>query len=594
MQYFIKDNYYFDIDHLNQLRITGPENHLLMGLTFPRDLYVTIKDYFIENDQLSILVSVPVKSIMLALPLVTDIRSLRNLTEPVSPKPTYEQLIIHGNKDILPRTIKKEASEGLTIIKFINEYTDFQDKKIIYGSSIEVSADFTVELKDNYFSIRGNEHINFKIKTISNIIIEKKITTTIFKENRTIDAARFNATLRDLYAQTTPHIEHLILTNKTSSFEYGTIFPRDWIESADLGKGDLTQETVDYMYEQSMINISESGEGWHEDLVGEFRIKIKNITEHVDRKMIDIEPHYILGIKNVSKEFLLKEENHQKLKRVAKFICRQAKEQQYITFKPTDIADDYFLVGNWRDSIKAFPSQQSPLAPYDVNCVFYPMSLRFIRQYHDYFDITDLDELTELITHWDNQKNKFRLYHHDNIIGYSLALHGKKNRPLAVSHLDESYDLFYGLPSLEEISSFATKIQHEDFFYTPVGPILVAADDDDFSTKEYHGKVIWPKQVAFSVAGLTKQYYRGINENWPWPLLQNIRQAIVKTSEAFFKGISDLGGIPELYYYDEKTNSARYYTDQDDFEGQMSFIQLWSAVGARRIMHDYLSVTDRI
>lgn len=180
------------------------------------------------------------------------------------------------------------------------------------------------------------------------------------------------------------------------------------------------------------------------------------------------------------------------------------------------------------------------------------------------------------------------------LIGYSLALHGRKNIPLPVSHLDESYDLFYGLPSLEEISSFASKIQDEDFFYTPVGPILVSADEDSFTTKEYHGKVIWPKQVAFAVAGLTKQYHRGLNENWPWPLIQNIRQSIIKTSEAFFKGITDLGGVPELYYYDPQRNIARYYTDQEEYEGQMSFIQLWSAVGARRIIHDYLTVTENM
>lgn len=594
MNYFIKDNYYFDIDYLNQLRITGPGNHLLLGLTFPRDLAISVNEYDIKEEQLVIKLSLPVKSILLALPLVTDIRTLRSLIEPVSPKPTYEQLILLEKKDILPRKVEQHRTKISTKLLFCNEYTDTQNKIIQYGCEFIFVPSYEVELHEKSFSIRSDQELIFTIKTVSNVIIERKIKSSLFNQKEKIPIKKFGSTVADLYDQAKNHVEHLVLANKTSSFEYGTIFPRDWIESADLGKGDLSQETIDYMYSQSMINISENGEGWHEDLVGEYKYKITDATEHVDRKMIDIEPHYILGLPTVSKEFLLTEDHHQKLKKVAQYIYTNALKLDYITFKKAISTEDYFQVGNWRDSILAFPSQKSPLAPYDVNCVFYPMSLRLMRQYHDYFEIDNIDEITTLINKWDKQKEKFRLYHHNNIIGYSLALHGTKNRPLSVSHLDESYDLFYGIPSLEEISSFATKVQSSDFFYTPVGPLLVASDEENFTTKEYHGKVIWPKQVAFTVAGLTKQYQRGIRETWPWPLLQDIKQAIIKTSEAFFQGITDLGGIPELYYYDETQKRARYYTDQENFEGQMSLIQLWSAVGARRIIHDYLFVTEHI
>src|SRR5690606_21278000 len=198
-------------------------------------------------------------------------------------------------------------------------------------------------------------------------------------------------------------------------------FPRDWIESADLGKDDLTQDTVDYMYAQSMRFVSETGEGWHEDVVGEYKTKVADMSMHIDRKMIDIEPRYILGLKRLSKKFLTNEENHAKLRLVAHYILANAREQDYITFKkrPSETEEEYHPVGNWRDSYYAFPRQKSPLAPYDVNCVFYPMALRIIREYYQYFQIEDVDGLTELVTKWDRQKEKFRLYHPGGVIGYS-------------------------------------------------------------------------------------------------------------------------------------------------------------------------------
>lgn len=593
MQYYIKNNFYFDIDHANQLRITGPENHLLLGLTFPKELAVTIDSYAIHHDQLQVCLTIPVSELELSIPIVTDIRTLRSFTEPVTPKPLYNQLVAANIADVTPRIINSNENKDTTNFIFTNQYYDLDQQLLSYGAELVFSKEYDVILNGTVLQIkaRSTTTIALTINTISTIAITKRINPDIFKEIKQITNPNIHSFVRDLYVQTQEHIEHLIANNKTSSFEYGTIFPRDWIESADLGKGDLKQEIVDYMYEQSMLNISDSGEGWHENIVGEYRTKVSDTSQHIDRKMIDIEPHYILGVEIVSKEFLTKEEHHTKFKKVANFIYNQATEHDYITFKRVQEAD-YYLVGNWRDSIKAFPSQKSPLAPYDVNCIFYPCALSLIQKYHDYFEIEDDEKLAALIKKWDKQKDKFRLYHHHNIIGYSLALHGKKNRPLAVAHLDESYDLFYGQPSLEEISSFATKIQDPDFFYTPVGPILVAADDEDLTTKEYHGKVIWPKQVAFSVAGLAKQYRRGQKENWPWPLLQHIRQAVIKTSEAFFKGVTDLGSVPELYYYDPQRNSARFYTDQEAIEGQMSLIQLWSAVGARRIIHEYLAITE--
>lgn len=120
--------------------------------------------------------------------------------------------------------------------------------------------------------------------------------------------------------------------------------------------------------------------------------------------------------------------------------------------------------------------------------------------------------------------------------------------------------------------------------------MLVAADEDEFTTGMYHGKVIWPKQAAYAVAGLSKQYRYGKSQQWPEPILHQIKESILITCEACFRGWEDLGFVPELYYYDKKKKKARLYVDQKKYEGQMSNIQLWSSVGVRRIIREYLSL----
>jgi hypothetical protein len=590
MKYYIKDDYYFDIDGLNQLRITGPENHLLLGIGFPSDIEISVEEYLkTKKDELRITLSLPVKELEIPIPLVSNIRTLRNLIEPVVPRPTYKDLVEAGKKEVMPKKIKTTVKKDMRIISFLKSYTDDQGKKKIYGADIIVPSNNKIDIRQKSIKINADEPIKLIIKTITNIKLEGRIGTPIFLEYHDLPKEILSPFLISLYQELKNHIEHLIKTKKTSSFEYGTIFPRDWVESADLGDKDLSPETVDYMYEQSMSYISEIGEGWHEDAVGEYKANLVDKQIHIDRKMIDIEPRYILGMREVSKNFLTKEENIKKLRLVAQFILNNAREREFITFKKrAESENEYFPVGNWRDSYYAFPRQKSPLAPYDVNCVFYPESLKLIREYKDFFAIEDEEELDKLIDKWTSHKQKFRLYHPGNIIGYSLALHGKKHTPLPTPHLDESYDHFYGSPSWEEIASFAEKVVDPDYFYTPVGPLLVETDSEEFTTKQYHGKVVWPKQAAYVVAGLSKQFRKGLDGAWPYPIMNKIRRAIIKTCEACFNGWQDLQAVPELYYYDEKEGRARFYTDQEDYEGQMSLIQLWSAVGARRIIREYV------
>lgn len=590
MQYYIKDNFYFDIDHLHQLRITGLENHLLMGLSLPQGIMYDLKHYEVTSGQLLITLEFRTDHLELPIPIVTDIRTLRSLTEQRSPRPSYSELLQTNPEQVLPKNIGTRQHENAMVLSFTNTYKEEDGAVKIYGSRLIIPNTQTVSFENNVINIDGASPLIVMIKTASNIRLKQRIHRQLFKVLPPIPEHMFSRKLIKLYDDAKLQVEHLIRTQKTSSFEYGTIFPRDWIESADLGVGDLSEQTVEYMYDQAMRFVSEEGEGWHENIIGEFKAKTADRELHIDRKMIDIEPRYILGMKRVTPQFLKNEEHRQKLKLIAQYILNNARKQNLLAFKKKKDAEEYEVVGNWRDSFYAYPGQRSPLAPYDVNCVFYPLSLKIIREYAAFLEIEDLTELDQLIEKWDVNKIKFRLYHPEGIVGYALALQGIKQLPLPIAHLDEAYDLFYGAPSLEEIVSFARKVLDPDFFFTPVGPLLVAADEQQFSTEQYHGKVIWPKQAAYSVAGLTRQYHRGIAELWPWAVLDTIKRAIISTSQACFKAWEELDAVPELYYYDRKQDRARFYTDQPEYEGQMSLIQLWSSVGCRRIVHDYISV----
>ena len=592
-KYYIKEHFYFDFDNLNQLRIAGPGNHLFMGWSFPENLRVILNKYDFINDQLEIELEIESSALRIHCPIVTDIRTIRDATESVKPRITYTSLVHRDRSDLLPQIIKikRERQENIILLK--NTYEGVNNINNEYGVEVIFSKDINVSKKGNNLNFYNklSENIIFKIRTINNISSNINVPD-FFIHSELLPNKHFSDFLTNLYDESGLFIEHLIKNNKTSSFEYGTIFPRDWMESADLGSGNFSTDTIDYIYSKVLENISETGEGWHEDIIGQYKNKknkeIQDDSKNkaiIDRKMIDIEPHYILGLKYVSSCFLLNDLNSTRIVKVARYIVEKANELDLISFKSI-AGDQYHSVGNWRDSSSSFPNQKPPLSPYDVNCVFYPMSLRIIREYNDLFHF-DSERLNTLVDKWDAQKEKFKIYHPYNLIGYSIALYGQKNKPMPVSHLDESYNLFYGMPSINDVDSFAKKIISPNYFYTPVGPILVSSDEDEFSTYNYHGKVIWPKQVAFSVAGLTRQYKIGINYGWPDQILKQIRESILLTCEASFRGWEEMGYVPELYYYDDKLNRARLYSDQNDYEGQMSNIQLWSSVAVRRIMQDY-------
>ncbi len=590
MEFHVVGEYYVDIDEQRQLRIAGPGNHLFLGFSVVTEVVdVSISEYTVDHGHVVVKLVFSADQVRISYPLVCNIRTLRTYTEGAQPRLTYQDLAQQEIDVLLPKEMEEYSKGSVQGLRFLRRFSE-GDQERFYGASLEVAGDYTVALDSGDIVLSGSQPLELLIRTETNIPTESKFTAPIFRPESLV-LTSLPDSIQQLYEEAGQHIAYLVTSRKTSSFEYGTIFPRDWIEAAQLGVGDLSTETIDFMYEQSLKHVDESGQGWHEDIIGEYRY-LSQDAEHVDRKMIDIEPLYILGMERVSRQFLLQEDTARKLRAIGRYIVSQAESRDVITFKKRGAEDgeEYHEVGNWRDSLAAFPEQKPPIAPYDVNCIFYPEALSMILRFSDFFGFEETSHLQKLIAQWQQQKNRFLVFFASNLRGYSLALHGPDLAPLSVAHLDESYDLYYGHPSLEDTLSFADRILSEKYFYTPVGPILVAATTEALSEKHYHGKVIWPKQAAFAVAGLSRQYRIGLRAGWPRLVMDHLYDAITQTAEACFRGWEELGSVTELYYYDREEDRARFYLDQEGIEGQMSMIQLWSAAGCRRIIREYVRV----
>ena len=153
---------------------------------------------------------------------------------------------------------------------------------------------------------------------------------------------------------------------------------------------------------------------------------------------------------------------------------------------------------------------------------------------------------------------------------------------MPVNHTDEAYDLFYGVPTETDLQSFAKRLLNPDYFYTPSGPLIVGANDG-YKNYQYHGSVIWTKQTALIVAGL-KRMLELHKRDWSNETLQLIRQALIVCAVSNLNALITLGQIPELYV--DISGHAKHYDELPNAEGPANVMQLWSTIGARRIIRD--------
>ncbi|RLF34937.1 MAG: hypothetical protein DRM99_05610 [Thermoplasmata archaeon] len=606
---WIAGGYYVDFDLFNQFRIIGPNNHLYCGLVdIPRHR-IKIKQVKAENAHLEIRGEFLSNNINFYYPVMEDIRTLRELIGVCKggEKP-FLQLRYKFLGRSFPRIIKriiKKTPEKETQLLFKRTYQEgkyFYQTSFIFPSFVKVEK-INLPLKGYRLTAKNKKNIPFLIKSKTNEIHRKKLGK--FFEDQNINWKVFGKRKKEVKYflwRTEKEIKHLVSWGKTSGDRYGTIFPRDWMESADLGEKDLTPEIISYIYEASLKNVNKKGEGWHEEVVGEYKYEHQISGQDIyDRKMIDIEPHYFLKLENLPFTFLNKKANKEKLKRIALYILNKARKDKFIIFKkipriipyfihlhPGEKEQKYYFVGNWRDSGWGFKKIGKIIAPFDVNCVFYPVALRKIEKYWREIGLNknQIKDIDKLIKKWNKKKEFYQFKNKDGtkafaICAYKKEENTKKFELMKVNHLDESYLFFYNKGNQDEIRSFCRRLLSPEYFYTSSGPMLIAKNNQyGYTTEEYHGLVIWTKQVAFTVLGLKKHFEVSIVNKWDKEVQKLIKKTILKICEDMIRTFSCLNAVPEVHI--DKGGEPEFFSLWN-----MSEVQLWSAVGARAIFKTY-------
>ena len=602
---WIEGGYYVDFDELSQFRIIGPNNHLYCGLVdIPRHK-IRIDKVESEDKDTKVVIrgSFPTKKLNLYYPAQDDIRTFRELSHRYQDRGIPYASFLEIRKEIfdrlIPSYIRIRKDRDKTYLVFRRYYAETK----WYGITFEFPK--YVKIEKINVPLRGyrlssdKKEIKFNLEASTNDIPRKEIEFIFLPIKFDYKVfGKYAKTVRKFWKRTEVEIRHLIEWNKTSGDRFGTIFPRDWIEAADIGVHDLTEEARAYMYEASLKNINDKGEGWHEDVVGEYKYEHQISGKDIfDRHMIDIEPHIVLGLKKLPEDFLVKEEVREKFRKVVNFLLKQARENKLITFKklPKEkqtAREKYWASGNWRDSDWAYKKISPIIAPLDVNAVFYPEVLKVIKENQSRLKMK-IKDIDRLIKKWNKVKSYLKFVNEDGRVAYALTLYNvdqKRSKlsykQLRVNNLDEAYYYTYSQAKPEEIKSFCERLLDPEYFYTKSGPLLIAQNNIyGYTTQEYHGLVIWMKQTAFAVLGLSKHLKFGMAQEWDKKLLRQIKSTILKLAETTMYTVDRLQAIPELHY--DLNGEPHFYTDQPYVASSMSKVQLWSAVGFRRMIRKY-------
>jgi len=163
---------------------------------------------------------------------------------------------------------------------------------------------------------------------------------------------------------------------------------------------------------------------------------------------------------------------------------------------------------------------------------------------------------------------------------------------MRVNHLDEAYLYAYTKASLKEIKSFCQRLLDPNYFYTPSGPLIIAKNNKfGYTTAEYHGLVIWIKQTAFTILGLSKHLKIAIINNWPLKIQSLIKETIFKICDEALNVFIRLKGVPEVHW--DNNGRPEFFSKQPGAYFRMSKVQLWSAIGARRIIRKYYEILTK-
>jgi hypothetical protein len=620
---WIEGPFYVDFNAHGELRVVGPGNHIYLGLPGIGKESFSVQDVKIVGGQLRLVLGFNENNTVLNDPVIRDVRFVRRLTEgQLGVSPSFAQLLAHDYSRVGPETAEITDGEEPELVWLHRFGEDW------YGCRVKLLSKSTMGRDDSGMAtrIKGSEPVLLEITTDSNFAPTRQGKAEYYS----IDLGTFRDRadfIRHIFTRTTAEISHLIGSSKTSGYSHGTVFPRDWMESATLGVGDFTPAVIDLMYHRSLAHVDEQGRGWHEDLVGEAlhrvsdtqlidplsgeikaeRVVIDEISrptpkredhpigreDHpVDREMTDIEPRYLIGMELLSPEFWKNQGDVERLRRVAGFVLTQARTQNFIVLREEQWGRRD--AGAWRDSKYAYSMLGQPIADFAVNAVFYPAALRAIKKFRLKLKMAprEVKDVDSLIQKWDDIRNLYSYRTRDGHSCFALALGGAQRRGgqliftrFEVTHTDEAYYLLYLEPTREEVMSFVGRLLDPNYFYTPSGPLVIGAQQPEYTTRLYHGKVIWTKQTALISAAIMRQIERARKEKWPKEQLQQLEQVVSALFNSALSSFASLGEIPELHIDD--VGQPRFFDDQIDVEVAANRVQLWSAVGARRIIRDY-------
>jgi len=582
---WLEKGFYIDIDRLEQLRVVGPGDHLYFGMINEKD---GVRNYEItkisaHNDTVFLDGIFFGPKVKLYFPVMGDIRTVRSyIYDRLEKVKSFFDVRKKFPDVLLPNQITEKAEDGRISIKFERHFgNDY------YGSELVLDNKIMVQKKDSFFVFSNDKPaINFSLRFRSSHFFKQSFFSDLFVK-RHIRFKGFNddkETVQEVLKRAGIEVKHLLNNRKTSGLDYGTIFPRDWTETAMLGYDDFTPEALKYIVRESLRYVDEKGAGWHEGGIGEYAYTCAlRQLPLIDRDMVDIETRYILTFGMFPEIFQDDSELLHKIQRVASYVFQKAKNYSVIHFEEHPRYRG-FKAGNWRDSISAYQDLSSCIVTYDTNAVFYPAALRIMQKHADVLNIRS-KELEKIISKWQNKKDLFKFRDEGGKSAYALAICDYKNdksyRKLRVNHTDEAYDLIFGDPSEEDVVSFAKRILDEKYFYTTSGPLIVGKGEG-YNSRQYHGEVIWLKQVGLCSMGFRRQLSRN---DMSFETKKLIKKVIKYLFHSLIYTFKYLNLLPELII--DHNGAPFLYNDQDIVEGHMNKVQLWSAESARRVIFDY-------
>jgi hypothetical protein len=610
---WIEGGWYVDFDQLDQFRIIGPNNHLYCAFIDAPRHRLAIDKVETTPDGKGVVTGRFLKNTFnLYYPVMGDMRTMRGLVMDAKSggMQTFLELRKRESSESVPMWIhRSQGTEGKALV-FRRSYGDHW-----YGTTFHFPSWVNVTAISRPFGgfrldAKGKRAIPFTITADTNDSTELTYRCSVVPA----EAMEWKAfgkdakVIRKFWDRSKVEVDHLITWGKTSGDRFGTVFPRDWMESVLLGAGDIPSEIVDAMIIRSLEHVDSRGRMWHEDVIGEYKYRHQlSGRDLFDRKMIDIEPLVMLALRYASPNLWANHDVVAKLRKVATYIVTRANRKLFIAFKRKPKShqtkeEPYYIVGDWRDSTWAFKKIHPHLAPFDVSAALYPEALREIQLLAEKLGLKTKG-LAALVSRWMKKADDFAFTNPDKSSAFALAVYnfvqdvhgnGRKTHlhQLRVNHLDECYRYALGEGKEAELVSFCRRLADPHYFWTASGPTLVAANNGmGYTTQEYHGLVIWTKQVAFTVMGLVRHLEHAKANHWSAATQALLRKTSLDLCHTMVHTFAKLGAIPELHYDDHGT--PHLFTDQMAVGERMSKVQLWSGVGARRIFREYYKLRKR-